>query len=161
MIIIGVDSIGWRYDPVFLNEKYTIERHLLLFEKIASKLSGYTKTCVISFIDLYSKVRKNFPEVRPVSKQDRLTLGRAFIEIGRKYGMTIKPCGEGDELAAYGADCSGCMIRTLHFLSESRNQTTTFMRSGRPAGGMNRCLFLILFNGVRYSLDGYRFYGSL
>ena len=23
--------------------------------------------------------------------------------------MTVKPCAEGDELAAYGADCSGCM----------------------------------------------------
>lgn len=107
--IVGVDSIGWRYDPVFLNEKYTIERHLSDFEKIASRLCGYTKTCVISFIDLYPKVRRNFPEVWPVSDQDRLTLGRSFVEIGRKYGMTIKPCGEGNELSAYGADCSGCM----------------------------------------------------
>ena len=23
--------------------------------------------------------------------------------------MTVRPCAEGDELAAYGADCSGCM----------------------------------------------------
>ena len=23
--------------------------------------------------------------------------------------MTVKPCAEGDELAKYGADCSGCM----------------------------------------------------
>ena len=23
--------------------------------------------------------------------------------------MTLKPCAEGDELTAYGADCSGCM----------------------------------------------------
>ena len=23
--------------------------------------------------------------------------------------MTVKPCAEGDELAAYGADCGGCM----------------------------------------------------
>lgn len=32
-----------------------------------------------------------------------------MVEIAREYGMTIRPCAEGDELAAYGADCSGCM----------------------------------------------------
>ena len=26
-----------------------------------------------------------------------------------KYGMTVRPCAEGNDLAAYGADCSGCM----------------------------------------------------
>lgn len=107
--IVGVDSVGWRYDPIFVNETYTIERHLSEFEKMASVLSGYTRTCVISFIDLYKKVERNFPEVRTVLPQDRITIGKAFIEIGRKYGMTIKPCAEGDTLAKYGADCSGCM----------------------------------------------------
>lgn len=62
--IIGADAIGWRYDPILLNEKYTIEYHLKSFEHMATRLEGATKTCVISFIDLYQKVRKNFPEVR-------------------------------------------------------------------------------------------------
>ena len=38
----------------------------------------------------------------------RIELGKAFIEIGNRYDMTIKPCAEGDELSPYGADCSGC-----------------------------------------------------
>lgn len=42
-------------------------------------------------------------------EDDRMTLGKAFIEIGKKYGMTIRPCAEGKALAPYGADCSGCM----------------------------------------------------
>ena len=32
-----------------------------------------------------------------------------MIEIARDYGMVVKPCGEGQFLAEYGADCSGCM----------------------------------------------------
>lgn len=28
--------------------------------------------------------------------------------------MTIKPCGEGDELAEYGADCNGCMTLDVY-----------------------------------------------
>jgi hypothetical protein len=27
--------------------------------------------------------------------------------------MTLRPCGEGDELADYGADCSGCMTTAM------------------------------------------------
>ena len=64
--IVGADSMGWRYDPILLNEKYTMEYHLKSFEHMATHLEGATKTCVISFIDLYQKVRKNFPEVRSV-----------------------------------------------------------------------------------------------
>ena len=77
--IVGIDSIGWRYDPIFLNETYTMDYHIRLFTHMASVLEGYTKNCVISFIDLYQKVRKNFPEVRAVEKEDRLYLGKAMI----------------------------------------------------------------------------------
>lgn len=106
---VGIDSVGWRYDPVFIDGVYSIERHIAEFEKMARTLSGYTKTCVISFIDIYKKVERNFPEIREVSKADRLRLGRELIEIGAEYGMTIRPCAEGNELEPYGADCAGCM----------------------------------------------------
>ena len=64
---------------------------------------------VISFIDLYPKVRRNFPEAREVTKEQRLALGKALIRIASDHGMTVRPCAEGDELAAFGADCGGCM----------------------------------------------------
>lgn len=107
--IVGADSMGWRYDPILLTETYSLKRHLEDFEKIAETLAGYTHTCVISFIDLYRKVRRNFPRAEEVSKADRITLGKAFIRIAEKYDMVIKPCAEGDALSEYGADCRGCM----------------------------------------------------
>lgn len=107
--IVGVESVGWRYDPVFISERYTEEYHLSAFEQIATALDGYTETAVISFLDLYPKVRRNFPEAREVSKEQRLRLGKRFVEIAVSHGMTLKPCAEGDELAVYGADCGGCM----------------------------------------------------
>lgn len=109
--IVGSDSMGWRYDPIFINEKYTVDWHIAQFEEMAAKLSGCTKTCVISFIDIYKKVERNFPEAREVCEKDRIRLGRAFIEIAGKHGMTVRPCAEGNELAEYGADCSGCMTQ--------------------------------------------------
>lgn len=105
----GIHSVGWRYDPIFLSDTYTIDRHVEVFEKMAKILAGHTEVCVISFIDLYQKVIRNFPEVKPVKKEDRLIIGKEFARIGREYGITIKACAEGMELEPYGVDCSGCM----------------------------------------------------
>ncbi len=119
--IVGIHSIGWRYDPILVSERYTAEYHLHAFEQIATALGGYTETVVISYIDLYPKVRRNFPEAREVPREMRLELGKKLIKIASKHGMTVKPCAEGDELAAFGADCSGCMqIRDYEKAIQSR-----------------------------------------
>lgn len=107
--IVGVDSVGWRYDPIFISQDYPLSRHLSDFEAMAKTLSGYTNTCVISFIDLYQKVRRNFPEAREVTEQERIWIAQEFVRIGNTYGITIKACAEGEELAVYGVDCGGCM----------------------------------------------------
>ncbi|MBR3242640.1 MAG: DUF1848 domain-containing protein [Parasporobacterium sp.] len=107
--IVGIDSIGWRYDPILINEEWTVDRHIEFFSYMAGRLSGYTHTAVISFIDLYEKVRRNFPEARTVSAADQKTITSSFVKIGKDYGLTIKPCGESPSFAALGADCSGCM----------------------------------------------------
>lgn len=107
--IVGMDSVGWRYDPIFIDDTYSVERHLEAFEKMTAALSGYTKSRIISFIDIYKKVERNFPEARVVSQKDRIFLGKEMIRIAKQYGMALKTCAEGDKLALYGADCSGCM----------------------------------------------------
>ncbi len=107
--LVGADSMGWRYDPIFLDARHSVEWHTSEFAEMAENLAGYTKTCVISFIDLYEKVKRNFPAVKAVPRADRLTLGKELIRIAAQYGMTVKPCAEREELAPYGADCSGCM----------------------------------------------------
>jgi len=106
---VGVNSTGWRFDPIFITDRYTEAYHLHAFEKIATELEGYTQTAVISFIDLYPKVKRCFPEAQEVTKEQRLRLGKEMIRIAANHGMTVKPCAEGDELAEFGADCGGCM----------------------------------------------------
>ena len=107
--IVGPRCVGWRYDPILIDAEWPVERHARAFAYMAERLSGCTETAVISFIDLYPKVRRNFPQAREVSGADRIALGKELVAVGRRFGMTVRPCAEGDELAAYGADCSGCM----------------------------------------------------
>ncbi len=111
---VGARAMAWRYDPIIINHEWTVERHIECFGKMAAALEGSTHTAVISFIDLYEKVKRNYPEVKPVSFADQCELTEAFVRIGRRHGMVIRPCGESGELQKYGADCSGCMtVRTF------------------------------------------------
>ena len=57
--IIGKERVVWRYDPIFLNRRYTVSYHLAAFSEIARRLRGYTERVVISFIDLYAKTKRN------------------------------------------------------------------------------------------------------
>lgn len=127
---------------------------------MAAGLSGYTKTCVISFIDLYSKVARNFPEVRKVPKNERIEMGKVMIHIANKYGMTVKPCAEGNELAAYGADCSGCMTvetyeKAIHCRlnaqkkSGARRECACYLTS--DIGSYNTCGHLCRYCYANYS----------
>jgi hypothetical protein len=146
--IVGVDSVGWRYDPIFISGKYTLERHIADFEQMAQTLSGYTNVCVISFIDIYEKVRRNFPEAREVSKYERITIGKEFVRIGKKYGMVIKSCAEGTDLQPYGVDCNGCMTiqtfeRAIHAslnapkIKSARKECACFLSN--DIGAYNTC----------------------
>lgn len=129
--IVGVDSVGWRYDPIFVDDRHSVDWHIAAFERMAASLSGYTETCVISFIDIYKKVERNFPEARAVAMEDRLKVGRAFIDIAKRYGFTIRPCAEGNELEPYGADCSGCM-------TVGTNEKALHARLSVPKQGRNQ-----------------------
>ncbi len=106
---LGPRAVTWRYDPILLTDVYTVERHLTDFAAMCTALDGATDTCVISFIDLYDKVKRNFPEVRAVPQAERLLLGREMAAIAAAHGIRLKSCCEGDELAPFGVDTSGCM----------------------------------------------------
>lgn len=107
--IVGVQSIGWRYDPIMLNDEWTAERHIRVFREMAEALSGFTHTAVISFIILYEKVKTNYPEAKTVPMKEQIRITEEFVRIGREYNMVIKPCGDSRHLRNTGADCSGCM----------------------------------------------------
>lgn len=111
--IIGAEKIGWRYDPIFITDRYTLKSHIDNFENMAATLSGYTHDCVISFIDLYEKTKRNFPGVKAVTSEERNTIASEFVRIGKKYDIKIKTCVEGQELSKYGVDCSGCMTKPV------------------------------------------------
>jgi len=145
--LVGVNSMGWRYDPVLISSKYTVEYHMRAFDKIASMLSGFTETCIISFVDLYEKVKKNAPDIQEVTYSDQILLAKYFAETGRKYGITVKGCHESPALAEYGIDISGCLNKSVYEkalgtsinLPSKKSQRDCSCFFGTDIGAYNSC----------------------
>ncbi|MBR4471909.1 MAG: DUF1848 domain-containing protein [Erysipelotrichaceae bacterium] len=156
---IKSDHIAWRYDPIFLNEKYNKEYHLMIFEKMCAYLKGYTDTVIISFIDLYEKTKKNFPSVKEVSYEDQCDLCQNFTDIVSRYGMRIKTCLENEGLKNYGADVSGCLTKetlekatgldlNVKDLSYARQGCKCLL--GNDIGAYNTCMHLCKYCYANY-----------
>ena len=61
--IVGRQRMAWRYDPILLTKKYTIETHFKTFERISECLAGQFDRCIFSFVEMYKKHEVNFPEL--------------------------------------------------------------------------------------------------
>lgn len=112
---IGRQRVILRYDPIFLNERYTLEYHCKAFEEITSKLSGYTNCVVISFLDWYTKIDKNMRKQRiRIPKEEEIRyIAKQFGEIARKNHMKIVTCAEKFDLSDYGIGHSSCIDKEL------------------------------------------------
>jgi hypothetical protein len=65
--VVGPEAVSWRYDPILLTEKYSLQYHLEAFREMAEKLRGSTGQVVISFLDLYEKYRDLPSKGNPLS----------------------------------------------------------------------------------------------
>ncbi|MFA6009670.1 MAG: DUF1848 domain-containing protein [Desulfobacteraceae bacterium] len=108
---IGKNRIIWRYDPILLSEKITIEYHLKYFEYLASKLNKYTNKCIISFIDFYKKCQRNLKQVNPIEfdEQIKRQLAESLQAIAVKYDLVIETCSEDIELKTIGIKHGKCI----------------------------------------------------
>lgn len=110
---IGKDKICWRYDPIFVNETYSVAAHIRIFKEMCEKLAPYTSRCIISFIDLYEKTKRNFPEVKEVSEADQRFLAGAFSSIAGKCGIQIESCAEKIDLSPQGVIPGACVSKEI------------------------------------------------
>lgn len=115
--LVGKNSIAWRYDPVLLTEKYTVQGHLETFEYMAEKISPHVSFCIFSFVEMYKKLEKNMPEIIPFTPEDKIRLLKGFGEISPKYGLKIQTCADKEDYSIYGIKNSGCI--TSEILSKS------------------------------------------
>lgn len=112
---IGRQRVVWRYDPIIFTKKYTPGYHLKAFEQIAVALKGYTEKCVISFVDVYAKNKKNMEllDSYGLEKNELLNFSKKLAEISKKNGMAIGSCAERIDLGECGIEHNCCIDKTL------------------------------------------------
>lgn len=151
---VGRQRVSWRYDPVLLTPKYTIQRHLETFEHMSQTLSPYIDRCIFSFVEMYKKLESNMPELITLSDWDKDALARGLGSIAQKYGIFIQTCGTNGDFTRYGIHASGCM--TLDILGKANNVTFKNLKhkgtrqgcdciESRDIGAYDTCM-----NGCKY-----------
>lgn len=151
---VGKQRVAWRYDPVLLTDKYTVEVHARTFKYIAERLAPYIDRCIFSFVEMYKKLATNMPEIIPLTDRDKNTIAEILGGIANKYGIYIQTCGTNGDYSQFGIHSSGCA--TLEILGaangcEFKDLKHKGLREGchciesRDIGAYDTCL-----NGCKY-----------
>ncbi|MFV0479919.1 MAG: DUF1848 domain-containing protein [Anaerorhabdus sp.] len=135
---VGSNAVGWRYDPIFLSEQYTIDFHIEQFSAMVAQLRSHIQFCVISFIDLYGNTTRNFKGINSVNELDQKYLVEKFVEIANANNLEIYTCCENKELGKLGVNISGCMTKPI--IEKAINCTLDIPKSRKSSRSACDCL---------------------
>lgn len=112
---IGSNRVIWRYDPIIFTSKYTHDYHLKAFEQIAKALKGYTKKCVISFVDIYAKNKKNLEIMNAyeVSNATLLDFCSEISRIAKENDIMVASCAENIDLSKCNILHNSCIDKKI------------------------------------------------
>lgn len=93
-------AINWRYDPIIISEKTDYNFHLKNFKIIAKRLKTHVERCIISFVYLYDKVKKNILKVEKEHNfliqnpetDFKIKLANELADIASFYGIQMFSC---------------------------------------------------------------------
>lgn len=112
---IGSEKVILRYDPVILNENYTIDFHKKAFTRLCDLLAPYTKKIIISFLDDYKKISKNIKQlnIKEISAEEMCIMAEYFADTAKKYNLKIESCAEQIDLERFGINHGKCIDNEL------------------------------------------------
>lgn len=113
--MIGTDRVILRYDPIIINNKYTLDFHINYFDSLMAKLNGYTNRCIISFVDIYNKLSKQSKEIigGQVDNSAMINIASKFNKIAQENNIAIQTCCEDIDLSPLGIPRGACIDKTL------------------------------------------------
>lgn len=108
---VGKERVVWRYDPILVNDRYTMEYHWKAFEEIAGCLKGYTEKVVISFVDFYAKTLRNTKDlyIKSLSREEMKEIAEEMAQIAKSCGLVIETCAEQINLQDVGIRHGSCI----------------------------------------------------
>ena len=116
---LGKGRVVWRFDPLILTDKISIDDLLRKIENIGNQLVGYTEKLVFSFADIvtYKKVKSNLEKNKinysDWTSEQMTEFARRLVELNKAKGWNyvLATCGEAANLD--GIEHNHCVDDTL------------------------------------------------
>jgi hypothetical protein len=112
---LGKGSVIWRFDPMILTDKISIDDLLNKVEHIGDRLFGYTEKLVFSFADIteYRKVKSNLEKnginYRVWTEEEMLIFAQKLSELNKKWNYELATCGEKIDINQFGIKHNHCV----------------------------------------------------
>lgn len=104
---LGIGRVIWRFDPLILTDKITVQDLLRKVENIGNQLLGFTEKLVFSFADIasYKKVKSNLTNnginYQEFNNDSMVEFVEGLTELNKKWGYVLATCGEKIDLDKY------------------------------------------------------------
>lgn len=159
-LVLGIDNVVVRYDPIFLSDKYNVDYHIKAFDKLCKNLNGYVNKIIVSFMDEYKNVRsnKNILKYRAFTREDYKKIGEAFSKSAHDNGMSVQTCFEDEDLTAYGFVKGECLSHELAYILTGKKFKSSNVRKEKKCecvqmvdiGDYNSCMHMCKYCYANY-----------
>ena len=159
-LVLGIDNVAVRYDPIFLSDKYNVDYHIKAFDKLCKNLNGYVNKIIVSFMDEYKNVRsnKNILKYRAFTREDYKKIGEAFSKSAMDNGMSVQTCFEDEDLTQYGFVKGECLSHELAYILTGKKFKSSNVRKERKCecvqmvdiGDYNSCMHMCKYCYANY-----------
>lgn len=112
---LGTDRVVWRFDPLLLTDRVSLEQLLKKIKGVGDQIAPYTSQLIFSFadIDRYKKVQRNFIrnqiQAREFEPTEIREFAQALCELNRLWGLKLGTCAEQVDLDEFGIEHARCI----------------------------------------------------
>lgn len=159
-LVLGIDNVVVRYDPIFLSDKYNVDYHIRAFDKLCKNLNGYVNKIIVSFMDEYKNVRrnKNILKYKAFTREDYKKIGEDFSKIAMDNGMSVQTCFEDNDLTQYGFIKGECLSHELAYILTGKKFKSSNVRKEKKCecvqmvdiGDYNSCMHMCKYCYANY-----------
>lgn len=116
---VGPTRLIWRYDPIIMGKKLTVDAHIARIDALGKALSPYTHKLVFSGLDMYRKTIHNLGKVdsslRPPNRQEMQSIASGIAAANAHWqpALQLASCAEAVDYSSLGIAKNCCIDAEL------------------------------------------------